>query len=103
MSTTDIRQGIIHVPNPVACRDERRVHVDVVRDVDEIREVAVLAEELGEGDRLSGRAGIRLVGRTQDDDDVTAPVRVQRVRAVDVPQLPQLLSFITFDVTFAPG
>jgi hypothetical protein len=44
-----------------------------------------LAEELRERDPPSGRRRVELVWRTQRDDDVAAPVGMERVRAADVP------------------
>ena len=68
-------------------RDERRVHVDVPRDVDEVGQVAVLTEELRRSDELSRRLRVGLVRRPEDDDDVAAAARMERVGAVDVLQL----------------
>jgi hypothetical protein len=56
-----------------------------VRDVDKVRQVAVLAEELAEGDRDARRPSVRLVRRPENDDDVAAPIRMQRVGPIDVP------------------
>jgi hypothetical protein len=58
-----------------------------VGQVDQVREVAVLAEELAEGDPLAGRRRVELVRRPGDDDDVAAPARVERIGAVDVLQV----------------
>ena len=55
--------------------------------VDQVREVAVLAEELRERDPLPRRRRVELVRRPEDDHDVAAPVRMQRVAAVDVSEL----------------
>src|SRR5258707_1246689 len=56
-------------------------------EIGELRQVAVLAEELAERDSRAGRRGVELVWRTEHDDDVSAPVRMERVGAVDVSQL----------------
>ena len=66
--------------------DERPVHVDVSRDVDEVGQVAVLTEEL-RGATSTRRLRVGLVRRPEDDDHVTAAVRMQGIGAVDVPQL----------------
>ena len=63
------------------------MHVHVVGDVHELRQVAVLAEELTERDSLPRRPGVGLVWRPEDDDDVATPVRMEGVGAIDVAQL----------------
>ena len=73
--------------NAGARRDERRMHVHACRQVDEVRQVAVLAEELAEGDALAGRGRVELVGRPEDDGDVAASAGMERIGAVDVSQL----------------
>ena len=59
--------------------NECGVHVHVVRQVHQIGQVAVLAEELREGDPLPRRGRVELVRRAENDDHVTAAVRMQRV------------------------
>jgi hypothetical protein len=73
--------------DPRAGGHERRVHVHVVGDVDQVRQVAVLAEELAVGDRRSDRRRIELVGRPEHDNDVARSVRMEAVVAVDVPEV----------------
>ncbi len=67
-----------------AFSDERRVHVDVPLQVDQFRQVAMLAEELRVRDELFWRLRVGLIRRPEHDHHVTATVRVQRVGAVDV-------------------
>ena len=60
-------------------------------EVDEVRQVPVLPEELRERDPLAGRGRVDLVRRREDDDDVAGPVRMQRV----VPSTLRSSSFFT--------
>ena len=69
-------------------------------EVDLVGQIPVLPEELAEGDQLARRRRIGLVGRTEDDDDVAAAVRMERVGAVDVAQL---LLEEDASTTFLPG
>ena len=79
--------AVTSTPDPGSRRDERPVHVHVAREVDEVREVTVLAEELRERNPLTWSGRVELVGRPQHDDHVAAPRGVERVRPVDVGEL----------------
>src|SRR6266536_3573887 len=80
------RQRVL-VAHAWARREEGAVHVDVVGQVDQVRQIAVLAEELRRRDRLAGCGRVELVWRPRDHDHVPAARGVQRVAAVDVAQL----------------
>ena len=73
--------------DPRPGRDERAVHVHVVREVDQVREIAVLAEELRERDPLPKGRRVELVRRPQHDDHVARAARMECIRPVDVPEL----------------
>jgi hypothetical protein len=55
-----------------------------VGEIDQVRQIAVLAEELRRRDRLARRGRVELVRRPRDHDHVTAAGGVQRIAAVDV-------------------
>ncbi|HEY4792370.1 MAG TPA: hypothetical protein VIJ05_13770, partial [Actinomycetes bacterium] len=63
------------------------MHVEVVGQVDRLRPVAVLAEELRGGDGHARGGGVELVGRPGDHHQVAGAGRVLGVAAVDVGQL----------------
>ena len=85
MARTPATGLCLRMPGPaamnVACM------LTLSREVDQVGQVAVLAEELRRGDELPRRLRVGLVRRPEDDDHVTAAVRMQRIGAVDVPQL----------------
>ena len=51
---------------------EGRVQVDVVLQIDQIRQIPVLSEELRGRDQLTGGRRVELVGRVERDHDVAA-------------------------------
>ena len=75
------------VADPGPGGHEGAVHVEVPVDVDHLRPVAVLAEELRGRDGHARGGRVELVGRPGDHDHVARAGRVLGVAAVDVGQL----------------
>ena len=53
------------------------MHVDVMRQINQIWQITMLSEELREGNELSGCCGVALIWRPEDYNDITTTIRVQ--------------------------
>src|SRR6266508_571545 len=81
------RRNRILMNNSWTSSDKCRVHIDVVSKIDKIGQITVLTKELREGDPLTRSCRIELVGRTQNNYNITTTIGMQRITAIYISQL----------------